>query len=424
MLAISFRRVSSLPSLSPSRATLIAQLVQSASGLGCTAIVLALCTSEQFGAFALVQAAALLILGIVDSAFLVPLLVRCAGQDADRNLRAARHFDGTVLVGSLAVCFLVAYGFWLVLPWLIADPAHHGGLATAVGVWGLGLVARDWLRQRQLVAHRYHGLVVLSALSSLSSIVAVVLMAIVWREDSVSVAALALSCAFLGLVPMGVLVSNSTLRLAPVSLRWRDLGRTPLWSFAAAQITWVQSQTYLFLVSGILGTAAAGAVAAARIAFVPMQTVVSGLSSGWLAELARARGASQVVASKQLLRRTLPVLALAFGVWAGLVMAAMHVWREPISMRGFDIAASLTLMWAVACMCACGRAIVAQTHRARGGFRYLAAQGAAGALLSVVAVSGGAVLAGPSGAIAGLALAELATLVWGIATLYRLAEGE
>lgn len=398
--------------VSASRATLSAQIAQSAAGFTCTAIVLASSTPQQFGAFVLAQGCALLILGIVDSAMLVPLLVRGSQPESADGLSAVRRFDATVAMASLAAAALVGVVFHLLLPWMAPDLPNAGHLALAATLWGLGLVARDWLRQRQLLLRRFGSLIRSDVAAGLFSVGAVWVVAAHAGPAHDDPSSLVAANAVVGVLAVWLLAMAPGLKLAPGAPAWRALFRAGGWSFAASQITWVQSQTYVFLVSSFLGTAAAGTVAAARLVFMPIQVVVAGLSRGWLAQLAAHHGADSGAAARRFVKLVLPRLGVAVLGWTVVAIAGMTFFRPELAGKGYDFGHALVLAWGLAMLCSCARTVVTQVHRARGRFRFLAFQGAVGAALSVSAVSLGAVQAGMAGAITGLALAEATVLSW------------
>jgi O-antigen/teichoic acid export membrane protein len=178
------------------------------------------------------------------------------------------------------------------------------------------------------------------------------------------------------------------------------------WSLAAGQITWLQSQSYIYLIVAFLGLHALATVAAARLLFAPLTTGVAAWTKIMLPRLSAGTTGRSMV--RQLSVWSLLLIAV-LGVWsAALVLGSGWIDERVFEGKYHDVQGVL-ICWAVV-MCATFLRSVWQTGlRACNRFDSVFRISSVGAILSLVVISLGAQHFRVYGALLGLGLAELAT---------------
>lgn len=366
-------------------------------------------TPVEYGLYVLGFSIALFFVAIQEGLVAVPLMVRAGGSVGTqrmRNLRSHRRSLHSVVLGAVIVG-LAGYGLLHSLFPATADPAF----AAAVACFGAGYIAWDFQRVEAIANKRPVHLLLIDCTYIFVILIWLVLLVMSGAVTGAGVLG-SMACAGVLAALVGMRGSPALeFRLRRIGLRvrgWWVRGRV---SLAAGMVTWVQSQGYIYLCSALLGLATLAQVAAARLLFAPIATLLT----GWVKATTTSAAENFRRGEYQALRRRLRLSAMAFGIlclgWGALMIALEDLVRTTLFKGKFESLGPLIMAWAVAFMANCMRTLWQLNLRALARFDSLLKIACLGALLS----TSSAVLAmqwlGGLGAVLGFALGEATVAV-------------
>jgi O-antigen/teichoic acid export membrane protein len=384
---------------------IIAQACLSVSNLLIGVLLVRYAPAQEYGLYVLGFSCMLVLLGIQDSLVSIPVTVRSSGFTPNAKARFL-EWNRRALH---SVFLLIATAGILLVPLFAAHPAFVGDprFVMIIGLAGWSWNAWDFQRAVAFAKGRSHTLVKIDGVY-LCAIAAAI--GVLWAAGALTafnvLAAMGLAAAISAYTSTGFAkaLEFRWSRVTQVFKCWWRRGR---WSFIAAQITWVQSQAYIYLVSAMVGLEALASVASARLLFAPMATVLAAWAKTALphiAQFAHQRDTRSVL--RVLLRASLGLLA-ANVLWATLIVLFHGFIVAHVFGGKYVETAALIPLWAFA-FCTSSLEIVWLTGlRAIGEFRKLSHVGVAGAIVTMAGTLAGIKTFGASGAVIAFAVSEL-----------------
>lgn len=395
----------------------VSQALLSAASFAVGLILIRRTSDLQYGHYIL-AASAIALLVSLQNAFCGPVLAARLGR---LDLAGRARLVGALLRERQAV--IVAAGLLVVaaaLAW--SATGVRDGRATALLLAGvaasLAILHRECLRL-VLFAHRRPQDVLRTDLLYVALMVAGVFAATWTSEAAVfAVAALGLSAlASSGLLSRALRRHEPWAHTAAPGLL-RSVAPLAGWSTAGAALHWTFSQGYVYLVAATLDVTAVAAIAATRLLLMPVNLLSTGIGSlmlplatGWLDRHGPA-----------LLRRRMAMFAAGMAAATALYFAVLWLERDwvfaVLLRKQFAQRDSLLLLWGALFLVMVVRDQFAYVIAAQQRFRALTQLTMASAGLSLLASYAGMQRFGAPGALGGMLVGELISLV-GILLLSR-----
>lgn len=267
----------------------IDQALLSATNFGVGLLLLRRTDDVDYSLFVLATSTFLLMVGVQNSVVCGPAAVLATKKDDDSRLAMIGTLMRRQFIYWIPISLLSCFGFWLAgrVGWL-------DGVQTQVALLGalalLGVLLREFARElwvlyshpRQLLIFDalYCGLYLLMAFA-VTGIASPATPAVLLGTGLVSVlTALSSWLAFKRLEGWAQQPYPQAMTEA-----WR-LGR---WGLAGCVITWLHTQGFYYVVTGVLGVQAVATLAAARLLLMPVNLMVTGIgqlllpmATGWL----------------------------------------------------------------------------------------------------------------------------------------------
>lgn len=369
---------------------------------------------EQFGLYGMCYGACLLYVGIGNALILTQLSVILPGcPPAEQQVRAGRLLLALLLLNSLLLgpALLLALGLaWLPAPWhallqplqLVAPAAALMLLLEFFAAYAyLGRMEhRALLANATTMAALAAGLATLHLLHQPLSAGAVMLAYVV---------AAALGCA------TAVMLARPPLRhsMACVRREWRAAWRHGRWALGGVTITWLQAQSYAYVLAALLGPAGAGLANMARIFISPFSFLLPAVNKIAIPRMAQLRVTAPLRTRRLSFRLTAALTALAL-LYSGLLLGGFAQAERLLLGRSVPGVAPLAALWCavlVLQVLRSGGAVLLQIEQR---FRALTLLNLPSAAVTLAAGAPLAILYGASGALLGLLAGELTLtyLIW------------
>ncbi len=394
---------------------LVGQVGISLSNLLMGVLLIRYAAPPEYGLYVLGFSIAMFLVGIQDGLISVPVMVRAGafgGGARERFLRWNRR--ALYLCVSLIAFVLIVAGLPTVaaIGWEVS-PGFLVSVVAAAAAW----IAWDFQRGEALALRRAGGLLRVDL--TYLTVVAVGASALAAASRLSATAMLStVACAAAGAAASGLVLARGRvlgrLLTARRALRlWWQRGR---YSLLTGLVSWVQSQGYIYLCAGLLGLESLARVAAARLLFAPLATLLTAWSKATATGAAEQwREGRQPALLRTLLRSTAGFAALV-ALWCTVILAVQGFVLDDVFKGKYLDMTALVLAWGFAFLANAGRTVWQLGLRASGSFGQLARLAAMGAVVSLGVTFFGIHLLGEVGAIAGFAAAE--ALVGLLAALY------
>ena len=388
----------------------ISQALLSAASFAVGLILIRSTTDVQYGYYILASNAILLLVSLQTGFFNPPLAIRM--NQYDRKGRGAlvgglyrAQYRSLPVAGGIAI--LIALGLWYTH---VLD-AHTGPLVVVTVAAALAILHREYFRM-VLFAHRRPQDVLRTDVFYVALMVGGVLAAVLTPAPAVT----AIFTLSLAAMASGILLSQTLRRHEPWSSEGtqgilREIAPLAAWPTAGAAIHWTFSQGYIYLVAGTLDVAAVAAIAATRLLLMPVNLLSTGigslmlpLASGWL----HRYGAP-------LLWRRLCLLALGLAAATLCYFAILWLLRDwifaTVLKKQFAQRDELLLLWGALFLVMVVRNQLAYLLAAQGRFRAQSLLTLACAVISLAASYWGMLRFGVAGALMGLLVGELISVI-------------
>lgn len=361
---------------------------------------------EEYGFFALVLSLQLFVLGAIDALLLTPGVVKYSKKYVDDEFKATLPlvFSVSLVIGSAAAgCALL---FVDEIPGV-----ESYFVPVVVIVSGLSVVLKEWVKSYFLLNKRSWSIVMFETFSTGGLLLGVLLMTYLIKLNHVSgvdyVYVLVVPVVFHAFTAMYLM--HSSYSVFSISTAVSDI-RIGLTSLYAAKVGWLQSQSYIYFVTGMLSVGVLGALAASRMVFAPLQSILTGLNKGLLPAFAFQVNHGDF---RSLLRKVnLIVLFYSFSTFAfGLLCWLLVTYFFHEYLDSYNISDSYLFLWCFVFMLAGARSLVVTAIRAHGRFDVLLRNSIAGAVLAFSLVPIFIYFLGGAGALVALVLVELLALI-------------
>jgi O-antigen/teichoic acid export membrane protein len=401
--------------LTRARVTVFAQILQSGSSLVVSILLMPILGTNGYGILVLGISLQLLVVGSLDSAILTPLSVRDSHENSSEGGEYYSKFIPLILV---VVCCAVISGWLLMVfatPFLNINLENTITLTLAISAGAFSLCIRESVRQTLILKRQLTRIVSMEILVN-ALMVASTLFVFVLMTDGISAPSAFLIIAAVNLTYLMYFPSVWPRHSSRLSISFKNVKAIFSgggYSFASAQITWAQSQTYIYFVSALLSAAVLGLVAAARLAFAPLQTIYSGLARGLLPDLSTEFANGRIRAFKRTIVRAFAgIFALSIGWTWAIIAVSPELARFP-RFAEFVPEFSLLIAWGAVFTISGARTVVSLGIKACGRFDLLLKQGLVGAILAVAAIPVLIAQNGSTGALWGLFIAECGAALLG-----------
>lgn len=353
-------------------------------------------STEEFGRFALAYLAIVAMTAIARQAFGTTAMLAEVSGPSEVERRTA-SFENAVWLGAMLGTAATLFGLLA----MVVFGAHPWTLVLSAAAPAL---AADQLRGAAVSRNRQ----IVSLQGSLLWI-AVLLLAMLTSGS----AGAAVVCWAAGAAASGVWIA-SRLSLRPQRPSISALGEADMRSARSlavdASAAMLYRQVLFWFLAAYLGVAAVGSLRAAQTVFSPAAVVTAGMTSG-ISPRMREHGSGSRERSRLRLLATLVVLAVAIAVGA-LLLALPSVGTFLVG-RSWSVAAAIAPLIFIVRI-ADGLSMAGQLELiADGRTQILARTRIAASIASIALPTGGALLSGVTGAVAGMALASsLMVPIW------------
>lgn len=388
----------------------VSQALLSAASFAIGLVLIRRSSDLQYGYFILASNAILLLVSLQNAFFAPPLAARMNQLDAAGRsalvgglYREQRRI--VWLAGGLVAA--VALGLWYTH---VLDQ-HNGPLLLVTVFAALAVLHREYFRMVLFTYRRPH------------DVLRTDVYYIALLVGGVYVATLTPLPAVLAVFTLGAAAVASWLMLSRALRRheaWRSDGAVgilreiaPLavWSTAGAAIHWTFSQGYVYLVAGTLDLAAVAAIAATRLLLMPVNLLSSGIGSlmlplatGWL----HRHGAAFLFRRLGWFALGMALVTLA---WFGVLWLYRDWIFAVVLKKQFAQRDTLLLMWGLLFLVMVARDQLGYVLSAQGRFRELTLLTLASAGVSLSASYFAMLQLGVVGALAGMLVGELISVV-------------
>ena len=399
----------------------ISQALLSAANFAIGLILIRSTTDVQYGYYILASNAILLLVSL-QAGFFNPPLVN--GMNRLDRLERGELVGGLyraqyrILPAVGGITIVIALGLWYAR---VLD-AHTGPLVLATVAAALAILHREYFRM-VLLAHRRPYDVLRTDIFYVVLMVAGVLVATLTPAPGVA-AVFTLS---LAAVASGILLSQALRRHEPWNTEGsegilRAIAPLAAWPTAGAAIHWTFSQGYIYLVAGTLDVAAVAAIAATRLLLMPVNLLSTGigslmlpLASGWLHQ----HGAP-------LLRRRLFLMALGLAAATLCYFIILWLFRDwifaVVLKKQFAQRDELLILWGAIFLVMVVRNQLNYLLAAQGRFRALTSLTLVSAAISLAASYWGMLRFGVAGALVGILIGELISVIGTVILSFRKAQ--
>ena len=388
----------------------ISQALLSAANFAVGLILIRSTADVQYGYYILASNAILLLVSLQTGFFNPPLAIRMNRLDRSGRgelVGGLYRAQYRILPAVGGITIVIALGLWYAQ---VLD-AHTGPLVLATVAAALAILHREYFRM-VLFAHRRPHDVLRTDIFYVALMVAGVFVASLTPAP----AATAVFTLSLAAAASGILLSQTLRRHEPwitggAQGMLREIAPLAVWPTAGAAIHWTFSQGYIYLVAGTLDVAAVAAVAATRLLLMPINLLSTGigslmlpLASGWLHQ----HGAP-------LLWRRLCLLALGLAAATLCYFAILWLLRDwiftVVLKKQFAQRDELLMLWGAIFLVMVVRNQLGYLLAAQERFRALTLLTLVSAVISLAASYWGMVRFGVAGALAGLLIGELISVI-------------
>ena len=386
------------------------QALLSAANFAISLILIRSTTDVQYGYYILATNAILLVVSLQNAFFNPPLAIRLNKLDrAGRGKLIGGLFreQRRILPAVAGTAVVVALGLWYAQ---VLD-AHTGPLVLATTAATVAILHREYFRIVLYALRRP-----LDVLHTDLLYVVLMVAGVYFAAVTPAPAVLTLSTLGVAAVVSGILVSRTLYRHEPWTTEGsrdilREIAPLAAWSTAGAAVHWIFSQGYIYLVVGSLGVAAVAAISATRLLMMPMNLLSTGIgalmlpvASGWLHRYGAA-----------LVWRRLCWLALALAAATLCYFGVLWLLREwifeVVLKKTFAQSDDLLMLWGAIFLVMIVRNQLAHLLAAYGSFRALSLLTLASALVSLTASYLVMLRLGVVGALVGVLVGELISLI-------------
>jgi O-antigen/teichoic acid export membrane protein len=395
--------------------SLLNQVISSGSNFAVGVYLARTLPLHDYGIYGICYGICMLYVGVGNAIILTQMLVTMAEVDAPQQTAYASQMLQSVLI--LGVLSLLLVGVTLLAAFLF-DPglADYFPTIAAVALMSILFLCKEFFI-------RYAYIMRVERLAVWVSGLAVAVLGVglaIERAAGVPLTVVHVLLLSAAGMAIGALIGyrNSPLRIPPdvrgsvtaFIASWQH-GR---WALGGVAVSWVQSQTYTYVLAALLGPTGVGQANAARIFVSPFSFLIPAVNQIAMPRLADLRQAQPHLVMRVGLQLTAGLLVLAI-LYSFVLLQSLPMVADLILGRQDPAVQSLVWIW---CVVVCNQMILnggSTMLQVLRRFRALALLSAASAIAAVLSALVLVRLVGPPGAIWGVAVGEvlLSLMVWG-----------
>ncbi|MEY4730744.1 MAG: hypothetical protein RL020_1902 [Pseudomonadota bacterium] len=303
-------------------------------------------SKEEYGGYVLGYAIILFLVGVQNALVTTQMAVLAPS----RTEKEQGRFCSALAIGQFAifvpVVLLIAL-IGLALGW--SGSVNGSGLAYAIAISLLGVILREFFRSYFFL--RLKPVAVLC----LDVIFVVLLFAGLWaavqmKFASINFAALVimgLASAIVGLASVFLARNDMTVSMVDIKPALQESWQHGRWALAGVTVTWLQDQSYIYLLSAMVSTAETAEASAARLFLAPLTLLNVGFSRVLMPRWAYMahEGKQQEIVS--MANRVKWILVSMVVVYVALLLLVKD-WLTPLLLTGaYTQTSSLIAMWGV-----------------------------------------------------------------------------
>ncbi|MCC6740686.1 MAG: hypothetical protein IT452_16715 [Planctomycetia bacterium] len=391
------------------------QIVSSGTNFALGLYLVRVLTTVQFGIYGIGFAIALFFVGLGNALFLTQMVVRMPDKLPEDRSHYAAQMLVCVLAGGFGFASLAAASILLgSLAW--SAVAQHASLCFSITVGSLAYLLKDFFVRLAYCGRKESRALFVNVVlaASMTSLLLVLHLSAVpmTHERALWVFAASQSiAALLGLVVSALPLAS--VRLAAVSRAFQEAVAGGRWALGGVIVTWLQSQSYIYVTAAFLGPVGVGQINAARMLISPFSFLLPAIDQLALPRLAEARVRNQGRVSLEGARYAVAVLLLAC-VYVLPLLASLR-WAIPLMVGAkYEHITLLVWVWCSVLLAQIVRSSASIALQASLEFRGLMLDNVLTAALTVILAAIFSRASGAFGAVLGLAAGEvaLAILLW------------
>lgn len=271
--------------------SIITQAISSATNFLLGLYMVRVLSPKDFGIYGIGMSLCLLYTGFGNAMFLTQMVVNSPDKPIEDRLPYATRVLLVVLLFAAAtlvlLCVTLLFGPFF-LPW-IAGKEH---LAIAVGASSVALLIKEFfVRQAYIAASEPRALATNSAIA-----VTVAGMLAFYHLSGWTLNVEGILWIFTGGQIAGAITALAIAKLPLGNISWRAIIRDlqeawvgGRWALGGVSVTWIQSQTYTYVIAFTLGPAGVGFANAARLFIVPFTLLLPAINQVTMPRLAELR---------------------------------------------------------------------------------------------------------------------------------------
>lgn len=371
-------------------------------------------TLGQFGLYGACYALCMLYVGVGNALVLTQMNVTLPGRaPAEQAPYAARMLCAVLLLGGLML--LLAGAAALALPWLpdgpraLLAPLPLVALAATLFLAAEFFSAHAYLLQRERLALALNAVAVLVLAGGLALRARAGLAPSTEAVLALYALGNAAGCALAYAGAPLALRHSRTALAAEFGAAWRH-GR---WALGGVGVTWLQTQSYTYVLAAVLGPSGAGLANLARLFVAPFSFLVPAVQKIAIPRLAalRTKAPQRMRSLSLLLSATLAGLAL---LYSALLLACFDLVAPLLAGRSMPGLAPLAALWCAILLFQVARSGGALLLQLQHRFRALTLLGVPSAAVTLLATALLTALFGQRGALLGLLAGEITLfiLIW------------
>lgn len=375
---------------------------------------------QGFGIFMIGLSAQLLILGIIDSALLTPLCVKASQNNhKDEKGYIARHIPLLLSISiglsilSSAIILIYKDKFGLQID-------NGDNLIFGIALGSFALCVRETVRQSLLIDQRLNLMLTIEIVISLAILTTIYFLPRLFNFSiTAGIIFILLACINLLYIIIIIYLYPKNILINKNIINYQYLIKQGTPSLISAQITWLQSQSYMYFIGAMVSAAALGIISAGRMLFAPLQTIFTGIARGLLPDLANQYAKGDKLGFSKIIIKGYLWFTLLSASWTIAGIIIFPPLFSALAIESFTPDNALTISWGFVFGATGLRAIGSLGLKACGRFDMLMRQGTIGALASVITIPLLISFFGSIGALWGLFIGETFALMFASMSLSK-----
>lgn len=394
---------------------LISQACLSLTNLFIGLLLIKQTSAREYGLFVLGFSIMLFVFSIQDSLVSIPVTIRASGFQGLAKSRFL-EWNRRLLHSTFLIIALLGICIPLLFP-NIAKQYSNFIIVVTLSAWGWGA----WEFQRTITFAK-GSLIDLIRIDGIYLIGIIITTLILWVSGHLNalnmitiMGIMAISSAYLFTGTRSALELKLN-RIFRAIRYWWAMG---CWSFIANQITCIQSQAYIYLISSLIDLDTLASVSASRLLFAPLATIMNVWTKITMPKIAYHYMISNSHATMRVLYWSSAGLLALTLLWAGIVFSFQGILLPIIFQNKYSNISTFLNCWTFSFCMSCLSTVWLTGLRSKGEFKTVSRIGFAGSIITVLGTFLSIKLIGAPGAILTYGISDLIMTIIAISYLYR-----